>query len=62
MKKSKCPYRHVFHERGRLIPVQVWDFDGDGDRVEVTKQAKAVIEVCVKCGRKRELKFREGVG
>ena len=62
MKKSKCPHTQVYHERGREIPVRIWDFSDLGDREEVVRQAKVVVEVCSRCGRKKELDFKEEVG
>lgn len=64
MKKSKCPHRYVVHERGRLVPVLVRcmaDIPEHG-WMEVTKMAKAVVEVCLTCRKKRELVFKEEVG
>lgn len=49
VKKSRCPHKFVIHERGRWVETP-------------TGQTKVVVEVCVKCGKKKELKFQEEVG
>lgn len=63
VKKSKCPHTRVYHERGRKVLVYIWDFDDLGGRKgEVVREARVVVEVCEKCGKKRELSFKEEVG
>ena len=63
MKKGKCPHSRVYRDRGpQTRRVLVWDIFDDGSRKVIEMAAKVVWEICKRCGKHQEIKFRKGVG
>ncbi len=63
MKKSKCPHRTVYRERGpQTRRVLVYDIADDGKKKVVDLEANIVWEVCLNCEKRKEIGFRKGPG
>lgn len=62
MAKKRCPHSRVYRERGpRVARALVNDIDDEG-RTVVEVSGPVVVEVCERCGRRREIPFRKEPG
>lgn len=55
MKKSRCPHRAVYRERG---PQVIWTEKNYHSQFDIAAWALVVWEVCVKCGRRKRVPFK----
>lgn len=63
MKRSRCPHDRLYRERGpRMTTASVKDIDDRGLVSPQTMTGPVVVEVCERCGRRREIGFRRAAG